>query len=139
MNRNTIVIVLLLGILLMSGCIDNTTEYPTNTPSGTTDFVSVKFIIEKDNENVIVKTVQIEKGKTGLDAMQASGIEFASTTYDGMGTFIDSIMGVSGDAQYYWALYVDGKYAEASLDNYTLNNDIELKWVYEKIDFSEFE
>lgn len=139
MNRNTVVLVLVFGILLISGCTENVTEYPTNTPSGETDFVSVKFIIEKDNENVLVKTVQIEKGKNGLEAMHESGIEFESTNYEGMGVFIDSIIGVKGDAQYYWASYVDGKYAETSLDNYLLEDDIELKWVYEKIDFLGFE
>lgn len=139
MNRKIVIIFLLFGILLISGCTKEATEYPTNTPSRETDFVSVKFIIEKDNENVLVKTVQIEKGKNGLEAMQEAGIEFESTNYEGMGVFIDSIMGVKGDAQYYWALYVDGKYAETSLDNYLLEDDIELKWVYEKIDFSGFE
>ena len=133
-----LLVALITTALLMSGCTEPTSDYPTQENGLEIGYVSATLIIEKDNEDVLVKTVQIENGKNGLQAMQEAGIKFESQYYPGAGTFVTSIMDAKGDQQYYWALYVDGKYAEKSIDAYVLDDDTEIKWIYEAIDFTQF-
>ena len=70
--------------------------------------------------------------------MSETGIKFEYTDYGLAGVLIDSIMSISSDSRYYWALYVDGKYAETSIDKYVVDSALEVKWVYEEIDFLKF-
>lgn len=126
----------MLAAILASGCISQTSNYPTSEPVIETGFVSAAFVVEKNNEVILYKTVRVQKGTNGLDAMKEAGINFESGYYVGMGSYIKSIMGAEGDNYYYWALYVDGKYADKAIDAYILNKNIEIKWVYEKVDYS---
>jgi len=58
--------------------------------------------------------------------------------YD-FGVYIESINGLAGDDNHYWALYVNGEYAQAGADQTILSQGDRIEFRYEKIDSGLFE
>lgn len=114
----------------MSGC----------TSTGQTSVAAEKAnatikIIGAEGNEIAGKIIQIEKGKNALDALkQAATVE--AKTYIGMGSMVISINGITPDSGHYWALYVDGKFADKAIDAYIIDKDILVEFKLEKIDFS---
>lgn len=53
--------------------------------------------------------------------------------YD-FGKFIESINGVSGNDQYFWAFYINGEKATQGADQTMLKNGDQVEWRYERIE-----
>ena len=49
------------------------------------------------------------------------------------GELVESIGGVKADSTHYWALYVNGKYAERGLADYPIEGEMQITWKYEKL------
>lgn len=79
--------------------------------------------------------ISIEKGKNALEAVKQTA-DVKTKTYIGMGSLITAINGLQPDTEHYWALYVDGKYADKSIDAYIIDKDTSIEIKLEKIDFS---
>ena len=123
---------LLAGILLLAlltlGCTSTTQNNP-----GTAN-ATIKIIGAEGNE-ITNQTIQIEKGKNGLDALkQVAAVE--TKEYVGIGSMVLSINGIKPDSEHFWALYVDGQFADKAIDAYIIDKDILIELKLEKIDFS---
>ena len=143
---------LMLIMLLVLGCtepISNIAENGSANIGDTsgdetaqeTNYVSGTFILEKDNEIIYNETHEIEKGTNAFDAILElfgeENIEYQE--YVGMGIFVNSINGIAGDSEHYWALYINGEYAEKAINAHFFDEDMEVKWVYEEIDLSQLQ
>ncbi len=81
------------------------------------------------------RAISVEKGINALEALkQVASVE--AKTYVGMGSLVIGINNLKPDSEHYWALYVDGKFADKAIDAYTIENDITIEMKMEKIDFS---
>lgn len=113
-------------LLFFSGCAQQ--QFTLERGNQSVDF-SIKVIA--NNETIVDKLVAVEKGKNALQAMKDS-VE-VKTQQSGFGEFVTGIAGVQADTQHYWALYVDGKYAEKGIDQYTLDEGTAVEWRLEEI------
>jgi hypothetical protein len=59
-------------------------------------------------------------------------ISFTEKYYVGMGKFIDSIDGISGNGSQNWIYYVNGQKALIGVSNYKINPGDVVSWKYEK-------
>jgi len=122
--------ILLLAILLL-GC---TSTGQTSLPTAEKAIATIK-VIDAQGTEIVNKPISIEKGKNGLDALkEVANVE--AKTYAGMGSLVIGINGLKPDAQHYWALYVNEKYADKAIDAYTIDKDITIEMKMEKIDLS---
>lgn len=72
-----------------------------------------------------------EDGVTAFDLLQENAkVEYKE--YD-FGVFVESINGVPGNTEYFWALYVNDEKANAGADITILNTGDTVEWKYEKI------
>jgi len=70
------------------------------------------------------------KGENAFEIMQKSlSVEFQNST---IGPFITSINGVKAGEGEYWALYVNGEYAQKGISLYTIDSDLNIEWKLEK-------
>ncbi len=60
-------------------------------------------------------------------------INFTEKHYAGMGKFIETINGISGDGNQNWIYYVNNKKATVGVSNYKINKGDIVSWKYEKI------
>lgn len=74
-----------------------------------------------------------QPGETALDLLKGSGARVEMKSYGDMGSFITSVNGMAGDAENYWAFYVNDKYAEQAADKTLLKPGDRVKFVYEKV------
>jgi len=71
-------------------------------------------------------------GQTAFELLK-SQVQVAYKEYD-FGVFIESINGLAGDESHYWALYVNGEYAQAGADQTILNQGDKIEFRYERIE-----
>lgn len=62
-------------------------------------------------------------------------IDFIEKNYTGIGKFIVSINGVSGDGSRNWIYYVNGIEAQVGVSNYKIKNGDIISWKYEKSNY----
>ena len=109
-----------------------------------------KFSVENfrgESENVLPETSvleingtryegEVEKGESVYDFMNSlraeRKINFTEKNYTGMGKFIDSLGGISGNRKETWIYYVNGKKASVGVSNYKINPGDIVSWKYEK-------
>ncbi len=120
--------------LLLSGCLNQT---QTIDSQKNLSQVSVQVqIIGKDNVVSFSKQISVQSGTNALTALKTiSDLNIESKEYAGMGTFVTAINGVAGDSEYFWALYVNDKFADKAIDKYVLDADTKISWKLEKIDY----
>lgn len=58
-------------------------------------------------------------------------IDFTEKNYVGIGKFIETINGTTGNTQKNWIYYVNGKKAEMGVSDYKINNGDIISWKYE--------
>ena len=111
---------MLLAVVLTTGCINQS----ANEGQQQLFNVHVKVV---NNERILVdKHIQIEKGKSALDAtLAATSAEYKSSS---MGAFVESIAGYKPETPFYWTLYVDGIYAMKSSSAYEVAEGMEIIW-----------
>lgn len=122
---------LLLAMVLASGC---TSQNQANA-SGSVEKVRIVFEISA-NDNTERIAVIAEKGSNAFELMKQNlQVEFKDSA---MGPFITGINGIKADSEHYWALHVNGAYAQKGISQYSLEKDSTIAWKLEKIDFSKF-
>ncbi len=62
-----------------------------------------------------------------------SSAQVETKDYGSAGKFVTSINGLEANEQYYWAFYLNGKYAEKGISQTTLAKGDTIKFVYEAI------
>lgn len=58
-------------------------------------------------------------------------INFTEKNYIGIGKFIETINGTTGNTEKNWIYYVNGKKAEMGVSDYKINNGDIISWKYE--------
>ena len=91
------------------------------------------------SEKVLPEKTKIEytatKNETVYELMDSlrkeNKISFTEKTYSGMGKFIDSINGISGNGRENWIYFVNGEIASMGVSNYKLKPGDVVSWKYE--------
>lgn len=73
-------------------------------------------------------------GQTAFELLTSNVEDVEYTEYD-FGTFINSIGGVAGDNENFWAFYLNDEKAQAGADTTVLEEGDQVKFIYEKIEF----
>ena len=125
-------LLILLAIFLLAGCTQQVQEQAPQTGSEeAVSTVKVSFVVNDGEQNILEKTVEAEKGAIALGALRKA-TEVAGKQYE-FGFFVESIAGVEAGQGHYWAIYVDGTYAEKGIDQIALDKDTQIKLVLEEI------
>ena len=61
--------------------------------------------------------------------MNETGSSVTTKTYD-FGIMVESINGISGNANFFWQYSVNGQMGQVAADNYTLKNKDKVEWKY---------
>ena len=81
--------------------------------------------------------VEVESGATVLQAMQKlsteSDFSFNGREFPGLGYFVEEINGVKGNADKFWAYYVNDILASVGVSQYVLKTGDIINFKYEKI------
>ena len=133
MNSKLLVLAsLILASILVSGC---TSQSQTDGANASAEKVKISFEITA-NGSTESKIVEAGKGSNAFEVMKANfQLEYNETAY---GAFIQSINGINAGNDEYWALYVNGAYADKGINQYTLEKDTKIEWKIEKVDLSGF-
>jgi hypothetical protein len=105
--------------VLTTGCINQANNEPQVLYN-----VHVKVV---NSEKILAdKIIQIEKGKSVLDAtLAATTAEYKSSA---MGAFVESIADYKPEMPFYWGLYVNGEYATKSASAYEVSDGMQVIW-----------
>ena len=88
-------------------------------------------VYDAEGEALVNQFGMAEKGMTALEAMESLvPVEYTSSTY---GAFVTNINGVSTGSGHYWALYIDGEYADRAIDAYNIEEDTVVEWKLEEL------
>ena len=121
--------VLMMASILVLGC----TSQNQNNASG--EKVKVNFEVSY-NEKTDKLSVFAEKGSNAFEIMKANlQVDFKDSA---IGPFITGINNINADTEHYWALYIDGNYAQKGINQYTIEKETIIAWKLEKIDLSQF-
>ncbi|MDO8633750.1 MAG: DUF4430 domain-containing protein [archaeon] len=119
-------------IFLLAGCTQQIQQQaPQAGSQETISQVKVSFAVNDGENNILEKTVEVEKGTIALDALREA-TEVKGKQYE-FGFFVESIAGVEAGQSHYWAIYVDNVYAEKGIDQIVLDKDANLRFVLEEI------
>jgi len=120
---------LILASILVLGC---TSQNQTNN---TGEKFKVNFEITANDKTSKV-SVFAEQGSNAFEVMKAN--LKADYKDSAMGPFITGINNIKADSEHYWALYVDGNYAQKGISQYSIEKEVTIAWKLEKIDLSQF-
>lgn len=73
-----------------------------------------------------------QSGQLAEDLIVA-GAKIETKDFGNAGKFVTSINGLAGNNEYYWAFYLNGKYAEAGISQTKLSKGDVIKFVYEAV------
>lgn len=154
-TKLTSVIVLTISVFALSGCTLLPANQPTDSSSDTsTDAVDSANQTETQltltqtatssttgggtveqtqqasviSPELIVLTATVD-GQSALELLSAN-TKVATKSFGDAGEFVESINGKSGDAQHYWAFYVNDAYAEKGADSTILQKGDTIKFQY---------
>lgn len=112
-------------LLLLSGCTQK-----TDSPAGAGETARVTFTVTGYQGKIAEKLVDAEKGANAFEVMKKNmNVEYAMYS---LGPLITEIEGAKPEGSDYWALYVDGNYAEKGIADYSLDKDMKIEWKIEK-------
>ncbi|MBI4044481.1 MAG: DUF4430 domain-containing protein [Candidatus Diapherotrites archaeon] len=124
--------IILVVVFLLAGCTQQVQQQAPQTGSEENiSKMTISFVVNDGKENILEKTVEVEKGTTALEALREATV-VSGKQYE-FGFFIESIAGVDAGQSHYWAIYVDGTYAEKGIDQIALDKDTQIKLVLEEI------
>lgn len=109
------------AIVGLSGCspiVKNSAEMPASAPVENQSGSPISF-----------------KGEAGITALETlkSRYEVTTKSYEGLGEFVESINGLTGDATHFWAFYVDGTQASVGAGAYTATGNETIEFKFEAI------
>jgi hypothetical protein len=94
-------------------------------------------ITEIIKETIIVETYSFEatiSGQTAFELLLSNIDDVKYTEYD-FGTFVESINGIAGNNENFWAFYLNEEKAQAGADITVLEEGDTVQFIYEKIEF----
>lgn len=121
---------IIFAALLIAGCAQQV-QTENQLPSSKDTTIAVSFAVNDGAENILEKTLEVEKGTIALDALRQATV-VGGKQYE-FGFFIESIAGVEAGQSHYWAIYVDNVYAEKGIDQIVLDKGTNLRFVLEEI------
>ncbi|MBI2597793.1 MAG: DUF4430 domain-containing protein [Candidatus Diapherotrites archaeon] len=114
-------------LVLLFGC----TQQLENEAENTVQSAKFSLKVSANGETLVDKALVLQKGTNALKAMKSAvKVQTQETSF---GEFVTGIAGVQADSKHYWALYVNGKYAEKGIGQYTLEEDTLIEWQLEEI------
>lgn len=134
-KSSTLKLLLLFSIpFALVACQQKPIEIPVEPTVTQEESVTPEVMGENVDTTEHAETIELtatEDGQTALELTQAN-VEVETNDTD-FGVLVNSINGVSANQQYYWALYVNGDYAQTGASQVVLNEGDTIKWVYEEI------
>jgi len=117
--------------------------FGTTNPEGTISQVTGSPQSEKQYTGLVVdfgngkltsyESIEIKEGETAysllVKKMNETGSSVTTKTYD-FGIMVESINGISGNANFFWQYSVNGQMGQVAADNYTLKNKDKVEWKY---------
>ena len=95
--------------------------------------VIVLFKAVADNQTVLDRAIQVEKGSNAFDAMQKVAT-VAYQDYGEMGILVESINGINPKENEFWGLYLDGEMAMVGISSIVIEEDTIIEWKTEAMD-----
>jgi hypothetical protein len=140
-KKHLLVAALLCSSLLFSACqqaksllipqpISVTVESPT--PAATSSATPTSTALNPDKKLAKYEFIATKDGQNALELIQ-SQLSVETKDYGEAGKFVTSINGLAGSSEYYWAFYVNGKYAETGASKTTLKKGDTIKFTYEAV------
>jgi len=123
-KRPAVIFAAIIFLLLLSGCMQKTDAAAAGETAKAT------FTVTGYQGKIAEKAVEAEKGANAFELMKKN-ISVKYTLYS-FGPLITEIEGTKPEGSDYWALYVNGKYAEKGIADYILDEDLEIEWKIEK-------
>ena len=129
----------LMTALILSGCSFPTSHAPTveQDQSSTQTIQTTPSDTASDSTQVIEQTqhqlllTATKDGQTAFELLQSEA-EVEYKEYD-FGIFIESINGTKADEKHYWALYVNGDYAQTGVGQTILKQGDQVLFTYEQL------
>jgi hypothetical protein len=119
--------IILITTITVSGCVLR----PQPQPPSPTPVASLAPSSPQPAQTTYEFTAT-ESGTIALDLVQSQAT-IETQDYGEAGKFITSINGVAGNANNYWAFYVNGAYAQAGASQTKLKKGDIIKFVYEAV------
>ncbi len=122
--------ILLIGLLVLWLVFISNIPVEYTSPFET---INVSFKAIANEETVLDTVEEIAKGTNAFDAMQeVAEIEF--TDYGEMGVMIDSINGITPEANEFWKLFVNNEEAMVGISSIILEEDTAIEWKIDSFD-----
>ncbi len=103
----------------------------TSQENSSAEIVNVFIRVDYLGQDLVNETIEVAQGSSGLDAMKkVTEVQYQDSAY---GAFVQGIGGVESDDSYYWALYVNGNYADKAIDGYEMDEGTEILWKFEEL------
>lgn len=136
-GKNELFIALALAFLL-AGCIqilegeDQRENGALEQNLGERTVFSLKLFDSKGSL-LLDKNQEVEKGINAFEAMQqAAEVEYED--YGSLGAFVKSIEGIKPGQGNYFALYINGVYANKGISSYSIKEETLIEWKIEKLE-----
>lgn len=105
------------------------------TPSATSNTAPTPTAPDTGKKKANYEFIATKDGQNALELVQ-SQVTAETKDYGDAGKFVTSINGLAGSSEYYWAFYLNGKYAETGASKTTLKKGDTIKFVYEAVQFN---
>lgn len=104
-----------------------------NTQTSSGEDITVSMSIDYNDEDTQIFADEVlPDGSSVFDLLMAverrHGVSVEYREFPGVGTFIESIHGVSNTNSQYWQFWVNDEYSNAGADQYTLEDGDEIRW-----------
>ncbi len=126
---------LLTSVIALSACTP-TAERINPIIISPTPSASTQVATDSGKQKAIYELTATRSGEVALDLLQSQA-EVATKDYGAAGKFITSVNNLEGNNEYYWAFYLNGKYAEKGAGQTTLNKGDIIKFVYEAVQLTQ--
>lgn len=93
----------------------------------------VSFKVNAENQTVLDRAIQVEKGSNAFDAMQkVATLEYQD--YGEMGILVESINGIKPKENEFWSLYLDGEMAMVGISSIIIEENTTIEWKTESME-----
>ncbi len=120
---NKLVFSFILIAVLFAGCTETIQQEKT---------VVLSISAEAHGETILEKQVEMPKGSNAFDAMKENS-ELEVQEFD-FGVMVNGIEGVVAGENEYWALYINGAYAEKGIADYSIEENTQIEWKLESFE-----
>lgn len=125
----------LLILITLAACIQSLkTKSDSNNFDTEKELVEVVIqVFDKDGLKIVDKSVSVEEGSNAFDALtKATAVD--ASIHPTFGAFVKGFNGKPVSPGYYWALTINGKYADQGISFYKITPGMQILWKEEKIE-----